>query len=151
MGLTTLIVGASCAVAADEAFSVGIATHLSKPRLASARLESSEPGVSDIGPGNAIVYSHGSNLRVPEKITLVWTAKGETAEHRAEFTLRQQIPSEVFELIGSRKRPLYTLFFDFRVVNGRPECEWKYFRFEGKGISEGTELGRGVVLGEILP
>ena len=130
---------AGCAEGADEAFSVGIPSHTSKPRLASARLDSSEPGLSYIGPGDTFVYSRGSNLRLPEETTLVWTVKGEEAEHRAEFTLRQQIPSEVFQLIGSRKRPLHTLFIDFRVIGGRPECEWKYFRFEGKGISDGTD------------
>lgn len=150
-GLPSTAVIAQVAPNAGEGFSVGIVSHRSVPRLASARLESGEPGLSDIRPGDTIIYPRGSRIRVPEIITFVWTAKGEEGEHRAEFRLREQVPSQVFELIASRKRPPHTLFIDFLVVNGRPECHWSYYRFEGKGITDGTELGRGVVAGEILP
>ena len=88
---------------------------------------------------------------MPEIITLIWTVKGEKVEHRAEFMLRKSIPSQVFRQIASRMRPPHTIFLDFRVIDGRPECVWSLYRFPSKGIGEGTQLASGVVAGEILP
>ena len=148
MGLSVLLAG--CAQGADESFNVGIANEY-EYKLASGRLESDEPGVSTVGrPGQFMVYSHGNKRRVPEKITFIWTAKGEEAEHRAVFMLRQQIPSHVFRLIGSRKRPLHMLMLDIRGIGGRAECSWMFFRIDG-GPDVGTKLEEGVVAGEILP
>jgi hypothetical protein len=150
MMLTATLSFAGCAEGAAEWFNVGFTAYASKPRLESARLESDEPGLSSIGPADRIHYSHADKLRVPEKITLVWTAKGEAVEHRAQFSLRTQIPSHVFQLIASHKRPPHTLWLDFRVIDGRPECEWKLARLDG-GLAAGTELEKGLVAGEILP
>ena len=147
MGLSMLF--ASCAQGSRR---VVQRRHDSLRQQAKARFhcfESDEPGVASIGPADRFVYSHENNLRVPQKITLVWTAKGEEVEPRAMFTLRTQIPSHVFQLIASRKRPPHSLWLDFRVINGRPECGWKLARIDGEGVG-GTELEAGVVAGEIL-
>jgi hypothetical protein len=148
LGMSVVLV--TCAQAKSEWFSVGMTSYASKPKLVSARLESEEKGLKFIGPASRILYSHGDNLRVPEKITLVWTAAGEQVEHRALFTLRAHIPARVFKLIASRKRPPHSLWLDFRVIAGRPECGWKLDRIGGEGAGA-TELEGGVVAGEILP
>jgi hypothetical protein len=141
---------ANCAQGAGEWFTIGIAGEQSKPRLASARLESDEPGVDSAELGQHFVYSGHDKLRVPEKITLVWVVKGEEAEHRAEFRLREQIPAHVFQLIASKARPPHAVGLYFRVVNGQPECKWMLGRVDGKGAG-GTELEEGLVKGEYIP